>query len=88
MTVSANPAQVEFPRDEWGFTTNLRKYGLQVAGAIRGDEQKLTLYIQTLGILAQHAQARIDGDKAERAIRLEQAVNSGRANVMGVNTQE
>ncbi|QXV74309.1 hypothetical protein [Rhizobium phage RHEph15] len=70
MTVSSNPAQVEFPRDTWGFTTALRKYGLLVAGAIRGDEKKLELFIQTLGILAQHAQARIESDKAARAARL------------------
>lgn len=83
MTVSANPALVEFPRDQWGFTTQLRKQGLLVAGAIRGDEAKLQLYIQTLGILAQHAQARIDGDKAERAARLAEVAERGRINVAG-----
>ncbi|QOE32169.1 hypothetical protein CPT_Paso_052 [Rhizobium phage Paso] len=88
MTVSSNPALVEFPRDEWGFTAALRKTGLQVAGAIRGDEKKLELFIQTLGILAQHAQARIEGDKAARAERLEQIANSGRVNVAGINTTE
>ena len=88
MTVSSNPAQVEFPRDTWGFTTALRKYGLLVAGAIRGDEEKLSIYIQTLGILAQHAQARIEGDKAARAVRLAEIANSGRTNTAGVNTTE
>lgn len=88
MTVSSNPAQVEFPRDTWGFTTALRKYGLLVAGAIRGDEEKLSVFIQTLGILAQHAQARIEGDKAERAARLAALVNSGRANSVGISTTE
>ena len=88
MTVSSNPAQVEFPRDTWGFTTALRKYGLLVAGAIRGDEEKLSIYIQTLGILAQHAQARIEGDKAARAARLAEIANSGRTNTAGVNTTE
>ena len=88
MTVPANPALVEFPRDTWGFTTALRKIGLQVAGAIRGDRAKLELFIQTLGILAQHAQARIDGDVAEREARLQAAATSGRTNVIGINTAE
>ena len=88
MSVSPNPAQVEFPRDEWGFTSALRKTGLQVAGAIRGDQKKLDLFIQTLGILAQHAQARIEGDLVERKARLEAAANSGRVNVAGINTGE
>lgn len=88
MTVSSNPALVEFPRDEWGFTTMLRKYGLLVAGAVRGDEAKLALYIQTLGILAQHAQARIEGDKAERAARLVAYANAGRTNTVGISTTE
>jgi hypothetical protein len=85
--VSSNPALVEFPRDVWGFTTALRKYGLLVAGAIRGDDEKLKIYIQTLAILAQHAQARIDGDKAARATRLADLAASGRLNTAGVNPE-
>lgn len=88
MTVSSNPALVEFPRDVWGFTTSLRKYGLLVAGAIRGDEEKLNLYIQTLGILAQHAQARIEGDKLARAVRLAEIATSGRVNTAGIALPE
>ncbi|QIG68325.1 hypothetical protein EVB84_050 [Rhizobium phage RHph_Y48] len=88
MTVSSNPAQVEFPRDTWGFTTALRKYGLLVAGAIRGDEAKLDLFIQTLGILAQHAQARIESDKAARAARLAEIATSGRVNTAGIALPE
>lgn len=64
--VPANPAKVEFPRDKWGSTAALRKIGLTVAGKIRGDEHKLTVFLQTLGILAQHAQARCAQDKAAR----------------------
>lgn len=87
-TVSANPALVSFPRDEWGFTSALRKYGLLVAGAIRGDEKKLALYIQTLGILAQHAQARLPSDQAEKARRLADLEAAGRASAQPVNTKE
>ena len=86
--VSSNPALVEFPRDTWGFTTALRKYGLLVAGAIRGDDEKLKVFIQTLGILAQHAQARIDGDRAEKAARLEAVQAINRKTAQPVNTQE
>lgn len=81
--VSSNPALVEFPRDTWGFTTALRKYGLLVAGAIRGDDQKLTIFLQTLAVLAQHAQARIEGDKEAKRVRLEELAASGRLNVAG-----
>lgn len=71
--VSHNPAKVEFPRDKWGFTTALRKYGLKVAGAIRGDEEKLALFLQTLAILAQHAQARQPIDAEAKRRKLEEA---------------
>lgn len=87
MAVSPNPALVEFPRDTWGFTTALRKYGLLVAGAIRGDDEKLALYIQTLGILAQHATARIEGDKLARAVKLAELANTGRATQQGINVE-
>jgi hypothetical protein len=63
-TVSANPALVEFPRDEWGFTTELRKAGIQAAQRIRGNEEKHKLYIETIKILVQHALARFEGDAA------------------------
>lgn len=88
MTVSPNPALVEFPRDEWGFTSELRKVGLRSAAAIRGDEAKLTLYIQTLATLAQHAQARIAGDVLEREERRAAAATSGRISTTGISTTE
>lgn len=68
--VSKNPAQVEFPRDEWGMTSELRKVGLRTAAGIRGNDAKLQLFLQTLAILGRHAQARINDDKAELERRL------------------
>lgn len=68
--VSKNPAQVEFPADVWGMTTELRKAGLRVAGSIRGNEEKLRVYLATLSILGAHAVARVDDDKASNADRL------------------
>lgn len=85
-TVSSNPALVEFPRDQWGFTTELRKYGLRVAGAIRGDEAKFQLFLETLTVLAKHAQARLEGDKADRLERVARLANSGRLTQAGIST--
>ena len=68
--VTANPAKVEFPRDIWGATTELRKAGLKCAGKINHDPNKLTVYLQTLAILAGHAQARHERAKAAREAQL------------------
>lgn len=83
--VSSNPAQVEFPRDTWGFTTNIRKYGLLAAGAVRGDDEKLELFITTLGILAQHAKARLESDKAIKLVRMEELAAAGRVSSEGIS---
>lgn len=61
--VSSNPSRVEFPQDLWGFTSKLRKAGLSTAGSIRGNEEKLKLFMQTLQIIAEHAKARFPVDK-------------------------
>lgn len=61
-TVSGNPAFVEFPRDEWGFTSELRAVGLRAASAVNGNADKHALLVATLRVLAQHAQARLNGD--------------------------
>lgn len=70
--VPANPALVEFPRDEWGFTTELRKAGLQAAQSIRGNDEKHRLFIDTIKVLAQHAIARLEGDAKAVAARVEE----------------
>jgi hypothetical protein len=69
--VPANPALVEFPRDEWGFTTELRKVGLQAAQRVRGNDEKHKLFIDTIKILAQHAIARLEGDAAALVAEIE-----------------
>lgn len=68
--VSTNPALVEFPRDEWGFTTALRKAGLQAASNVRGNAEKHSLFIATIKVLAQHAIARLEDD----AVAVEQRI--------------
>lgn len=60
--VSANQAMVEFPRDQWGITSELRKAGLRAASSIRGDEEKMKTFLATLRVLGAHAAARFNGD--------------------------
>lgn len=60
---------VEFPRDTWGFTTELRKAGLKAASSVRGNADKQALFIATLRVLAQHATARVKGDAAAHVAR-------------------
>ena len=62
--VSTNPAQVRFPQDIWGMTTVLRKAGLQAAASIRGNDAKQRIFLGTLAVLAGHAKARHEDDKA------------------------
>jgi hypothetical protein len=66
-TVSANPALVEFPRDEWGMTSELRKAGLRCASSVRGNKEKQSLFVATLRVLAQHSAARVNSDAADVA---------------------
>lgn len=84
-TVSANPALVEWPRDEWGTLANLRRELLLAASNIRGQDYKHELYMKTLQIAAMHALARLAGDKAaveaellHEAQRVERAAATGR----------
>lgn len=83
--VPANPALVEFPRDEYGTMSNLRRELLLAASNIRGNPEKHKLYLNTLGIAAQHAAARLDADKAaiqqehdDEVARIERVNRTGR----------
>ena len=85
LTVPANPALVEWPRDEWGSLSNLRRELLLAASNIRGQDDKHELYLKTLQIAAMHALARLAGDKAaveaellQEAQRVERAAATGR----------
>jgi hypothetical protein len=82
--VSHNPAQVEFPQDAWGMTSELRKVALRTAAAIRGDENKLQIFLGSLQIIAGHAKARMQADKDYIAERLAAAqVLAGKERVYG-----
>ena len=62
--VSGNSALVEFPRDEYGSMTALRKELLLAASTIRGNDAKQELFLETLKIGILHARARLASDKA------------------------
>lgn len=77
--VPANPALVEFPRDPWGFTSELRKVGLRAASSIRGNDEKHKLFLDTIRVLAQHALARLEGDAEAVARRIEEVAKQDAA---------
>jgi hypothetical protein len=62
-SVSANTALVEWPRDEWGSLSSLRKELLLAASNIRGQDDKQELFLNTLKTAALHAIARFSADK-------------------------
>lgn len=64
--VSSNPNAVEFERDQYGITSNLKREGLRAAGRVAGDEQKLRTLVKALEVLREHAIARY---KAQLTIR-------------------
>lgn len=64
------PSKIEFPFDEYGFTTLLRKEGVRAVGRINGDESKLSVFIQTLQVLAEYARAKIEDQAKVRERQL------------------
>ncbi len=69
--VSANPALVEFPRDVWGMTSELRKAGIRAAQSVRGNPEKQALLVATLRVIAQHSAARVNSDADAVAARVQ-----------------
>jgi hypothetical protein len=53
--VSANPMLVEFPRDPYQSTQQLRSVGLKASARVGTQKDKLKLYIETLDVLKAHA---------------------------------
>ena len=66
----ANPALLEFPTDQWGFTSGVRKEVLRAASSVRGQADKHLLLIGTLQVLIAHIKARYEPDQAARANEL------------------
>ena len=74
--VSANPAAVEFPRDQYGFTSDLRAIGLSAAGRVLLSQDKLDVYLETLEILAKHAVARFNKNTASAKAEAEDRIKA------------
>lgn len=64
LEVSANPVEVVFPLDVHQFSQALRKVGLEAAGNIRGNQNKLSILIETLEILIAHSKLRFVKQKS------------------------
>lgn len=91
--VSANSALVEWPRDEWGSLSALRKELLLAAGNIRGQDDKQEVFLNTLKTAALHAIARFSGDKAALTAEVEYENNriarqNGTGRVYGTPVQD
>ena len=82
--VPANPAMVEFPRDEYGTLSPLRQELLLAASRIRGNKEKHALFLATLETAAQHALARFQPDAAAiQSEADEEVARINRANAVG-----
>lgn len=56
----ANAGLLEFPTDEYGVTSRLRREMISVASRVGSDPDKLLLVVSTLDILQKHMQGRFD----------------------------
>jgi len=68
---TANPAELTFPTDKWGFTSQIKKEVLKAASSVRGQDDKHDLLIGTLSVLIRHIQLRKDSDKALELARMD-----------------
>ncbi len=60
--ISANPLEIEWPRDEYQMTHNLRNEIKRAAARMHNDKNKLELIKATLVVGAAHAEARYERD--------------------------
>jgi hypothetical protein len=91
--VSANSALVEWPRDEWGSLSALRKELLLAASNIRGQDDKQEVFLNTLKTAALHAIARFNADKTALIAEVEYENNriarqNGTGRVYGTPVQD
>ena len=61
---TSNPAELVFPTDKWGFTSEVKKAILKAAGTVRGQDDKHALLVGTLAVLIQHIKLRKGSDAA------------------------
>lgn len=65
-TVGTNALALPFPSDPMGFMSKLKSGGTSAAGRIKGNEDRLKAFKQTLAILAAHADEKFAMDVANR----------------------
>ncbi len=65
-----NPREIEWPLDEFGITSMLRKEGVRAVGRIKGDPAKLNTFLVTLKLLGEHAKTKLADQQAEIAAAL------------------
>lgn len=78
--VSTNPAAIEWPQDQWGFTTGLRKELTSAARRVVGQDDKHDLLIATLSVALAHVRKRKEVDAVAAAEKLvaHEAARQGR----------
>ncbi len=60
--ISANPLEIEWPRDEYQMTHSLRNEIKRAAARMHNDKNKLELIKATMAVGAAHAIARYERD--------------------------
>lgn len=73
MSIPTNPALLDFPQDQWGFTSELKKAVLKAASTVNAQPDKQKLLIDTLELLLAHVDARFSTDALNKEARKEQA---------------
>ena len=66
----SNPTFIEWPFDEHGMTTLLRKEGVRAIGRVAGSPEKADVVMATLQCLAQHLKARVPDQQEAIAQRV------------------
>ena len=67
----ANPAFINFPVDTWGFTSKMRKETVAAAMRVKGSEDKMKVFRETMQLIAEFAEARFNEDAAAREAQKE-----------------
>ncbi len=62
-----NAYKLPWPQDTLGITMRLRREGCRAIGRMDGKVERLTLIMDTMRILAKHAQAKLDAQVTAKA---------------------
>ncbi|ANS06242.1 hypothetical protein HOR19_gp49 [Phage MedPE-SWcel-C56] len=72
--VTANPALVDWPTDEYNFLQPLRSAILAAAGRVNGDKTKEEAFMATLSVGARHCKARATKMRDMKASAIDSAL--------------